>query len=219
MDSPDKPPVNDGGMTAVGESREREPVPASYSTTQVAKMLGVTMPTIQRWVDQGLLKAWKTLGGHRRVDAESAHALRDARRAFAVPKPPAGASPRSALRVVVVDDNPDDRDLLVALCEHAFPGCAVTAVENGFQGLVAIGMQAPEVVVTDLMMPKMDGFELLTQLSAHCAVRPRLIVAATSLSPEEVRALGPLPAGIPLLRKPFVPEAFVETVRSAWAGR
>lgn len=216
---PDAPDPTGGPPIDTGEGRAEPAAPASYSTTQVARMLGVTMPTVQRWVDQGLLTAWKTLGGHRRIDAASAEALQAARRAAMAPDARPASPQDSRLRVIIVDDNPDDRDILTALCEQAFPGCSVTAVENGFQGLVAIGAQAPHVVVTDLMMPKMDGLELLAQLSAHCAVRPRLIMAATSLSDDQVRAMGTLPADVPLLRKPLDPAAFVAAARSAWQDR
>ncbi|XVJ69915.1 MAG: excisionase family DNA-binding protein [Rhizobacter sp.] len=47
----------------------------TYSTVEIARRLGVSIQTVQRWVDSGKLKAWKTLGGHRRIDAESAEAL------------------------------------------------------------------------------------------------------------------------------------------------
>jgi excisionase family DNA binding protein len=47
----------------------------SYSTVEIARRLGVSIQTVQRWVDAGRLKAWKTLGGHRRIDADSAEAL------------------------------------------------------------------------------------------------------------------------------------------------
>lgn len=49
--------------------------PRTYSTVEIARRLGVSIQTVQRWVDTGKLKAWKTLGGHRRIDAESAEAL------------------------------------------------------------------------------------------------------------------------------------------------
>ncbi len=47
----------------------------SYSTVEVSRRLGVSIQTVQRWVDSGHLKAWKTLGGHRRISAESAETL------------------------------------------------------------------------------------------------------------------------------------------------
>ena len=71
----------------------------SLSTAEVARLFRVSVPTIQRWVDAGHLKAWKTPGGHRRVDAASVQALRAG--------PAQAAGP---VQVVVVDDNPDDRD-------------------------------------------------------------------------------------------------------------
>ena len=47
----------------------------SYSTADIAKRLGISPQTVQRWVDSGRLKAWKTPGGHRRIDARSAELL------------------------------------------------------------------------------------------------------------------------------------------------
>jgi excisionase family DNA binding protein len=190
--------------------------PASYSTAQVARMLGVTMPTVQRWVDQGLLKAWKTLGGHRRVDAASADALLQERRAIALPVAPADAADGARpLRIVVIDDNPDDRDLIAAVCQEAFASrCEITLAENGFQGLVAIGAQVPDLVVTDIVMPKMDGLELIAQLSRHASAAPRLIVAVTSLAPDELPPGPALPAGVRLLRKPLDSQRLVELLRA-----
>lgn len=49
--------------------------PRTYSTVEIARRLGVSIQTVQRWVDAGHLKAWKTMGGHRRISAESAEAL------------------------------------------------------------------------------------------------------------------------------------------------
>jgi len=92
-------------------SNSRAPMgPPSFSTAHVARRLGVSVPTVQRWVDLGHLKAWKTVGGHRRIDAGSAEdfiRLQSAKLGVAAIGP--AAAPFLAL---VVDDNPDDRDLL-----------------------------------------------------------------------------------------------------------
>jgi excisionase family DNA binding protein len=175
----------------------------------VAERLGVSVPTVQRWVDAGYLKAWKTPGGHRRIDAESAEAV------FRAQRLPADDAAGGGLRVLIVDDSPEDREVLAALCESALPGARVALAENGFQGLVAIGQDEPEIVITDIVMPKMDGIEMLTQLSGHCQVQPKVLVAVSSLSPAQVARRGSLPEGVLYLGKPLEPDEFSAALRQA----
>jgi excisionase family DNA binding protein len=164
--------------------------PSSYSTADVARRLGVSIPTVQRWVDLGHLKAWKTVGGHRRIEAESAERL------FRSQEHPTHAPPPIPLSVMVIDDNPGDRELLAALLESALPGARISVSDNGFQALVAIGRSAPDVVVTDIVMPHMDGFEMLRQLSTQCVVRPSMMVVVSSRTPAQFAAMGTLPADV-----------------------
>lgn len=171
--------------------------------------MGVSVPTVQRWVDAGLLQAWKTLGGHRRIDAASADALFSAQQ-------PGDAAAQSAkeLRVIVVDDNPDDRDLLVALAEEAFPGAAIQAAENGFLGLMAIGQHRPQVVLTDIQMPQLDGLEMLRQLTRSAGSRPSVLVAVSSLDAQQLAQRGGVPESVHHVRKPIDdPQALVGLLR------
>ena len=180
--------------------------PASYSTAEVARRLGVSIPTVQRWVDLGHLKAWKTVGGHRRIEAESAERMFRAQGAEKLALP---------LLVLVVDDNPDDRDLLSALIETALPGAEIGTADNGFQALVSIGQRAPDVLITDIVMPNMNGVEMLRQLSSQCVVRPRLILATSSQTPEQFARLGPLPDGVGFVPKPIEPALFMTQLKAA----
>ena len=180
--------------------------PASYSTADVARRLGVSIPTVQRWVDLGHLKAWKTVGGHRRIEAESAERMFRSQGAMQQPSP---------MSVMVVDDNPDDRNLLSVLVETALPGSRISVAENGFQALVSIGQSVPDVLITDIVMPHMNGFQMLKELSTRCSVRPRMIFAVSSLTPKQFAALGELPADVKFLPKPIDAEVFIETVQSA----
>ena len=194
------------------------PPAASYSTAYVAKRLGVSIPTVQRWVDSGHLKAWKTVGGHRRIEAEIAeqffksHAMTSTSGSA-----DAARSPDEPLSVIVVDDNPDDRDLLVVLVETALPGAAITVAENGFQALVAIGQKAPDVLITDIVMPNMNGFEMLRHLSTRGDVRARAIVAVSSRTPEQFAQLGDLPVDVKFIAKPIDQQQFLETVQAVVA--
>jgi len=189
------------------------PPPTSYSTAYVARLLGVSVPTVQRWVDSGHLKAWKTIGGHRRIEAESAERLfraQDAGLRSAPPEPP--------VSVVIVDDNPDDRELLVVLVENSLPGAAITVAENGFQGLVAIGRHRPQLVVTDIAMPHMDGLEMLREIATRGDIRPQAILAVSSRTSAQLARQGGLPADVKLIAKPIEPRAFIAAVREAVYG-
>lgn len=179
-----------------------KPSRQSYSTVFVAKRLGVSVPTVQRWVDAGRLKAWKTLGGHRRVDAESADRLfRQQDEGLLV------IEPDVSVTAVIVDDNPDDLDILVAMVESALPGAKVFTARNGYEGLLKIGQIQPDLVITDVSMPTMDGIEMIRQLTLHTGAKLPLVLAVSSLSADQVARRGTLPPGVHLLSKPLNHEA------------
>lgn len=190
----------------------------SYSTTEVAQRLGISTQTVQRWVDTGQLKAWKTLGGHRRIEAEGVELLF---RLHGQAQPdgtspaatPASDAPVQALSILIVDDNPDDRDILAHLVSEAFPKATVAAATNGFHGLVALGRMAPDILITDLLMPHMNGFEMLRQLLVGCAVKPRYILAVSSNALEDLTDKGHLPQGIAFMRKPLEPDEFIALLK------
>jgi excisionase family DNA binding protein len=187
--------------------------PSSYSTAYVARRLGVSVPTVQRWVDAGHLRAWKTVGGHRRIEAESAERLFRSQAGQAAAG--VAAPPCAPVSVVIVDDNPDDRELLVVLVENALPGAGITVAENGFQGLVAIGRHAPRLVVTDIAMPHMDGLRMLRELAGHAEVRPGAMIAVSSRTPAQLAAQGGLPPGVRFVAKPIDPAVFAAAVEAA----
>ncbi len=195
--------------------------PPSYSTAHLARRLGVSVPTVQRWVDLGHLKAWKTVGGHRRIDAESAENFIRVQTQQRGGEALDAASPAEAVvpfSVLVVDDNPDDRDLLCALVEIAVPGARIVVAANGFDALIEVGKTMPDLIITDITMPHMDGVEMIRHLSARGDARPPAIVAVSSHSAAHVDKLGGLPAGVTLLSKPLEPARFVETVNLALDG-
>jgi excisionase family DNA binding protein len=190
----------------------------SYSTVEVAKRLGISLQTVQRWVDSGRLKAWKTPGGHRRIDAASAEKLFE-EYAQALGQDTAGDASTLAqsrpVQVVIVDDDAMDRELISTLVQAALPRAQLRVAGNGFQGLVMIARFAPEIVVTDVHMPHMDGFEMIRNVLADAQTRPRLMIAVSAKSAKELADFGQLPSEVLLLRKPLEREAFVAALRRA----
>ena len=184
---------------------------ASFSTAEAARRLGVSIPTIQRWVDAGRLKAWRTLGGHRRIDAASLEALIGSQaRAGAMPSEAAAPS------VLVVEDDPVDRELLASLVLATWPDARLGVAPNGFEALLVIGRDVPDIVISDIVMPHMDGLEMLRQLARSQLKLPRLLVAVSALKPAQVRKMGGLPPRVLFIAKPIEPEVAVAALASAW---
>ncbi|MEY4751310.1 MAG: hypothetical protein RIQ60_3524 [Pseudomonadota bacterium] len=178
------------------------------TTRQAAELLGVSIGTVQLWVENGVLDAWKTAGGHRRVQRDSVDRL--LRRKPADPGAPvaavaavapAPAQPR-ALSVVVVEDDPH----LLRLYEHQLGrwpmGPQVVAIDNAVNALLLLGRSRPDLLITDLNLPLMDGFAMLRTLCASPEVSRTTIVAVSGLGADEVAARGGVPYGVELLPKP-----------------
>jgi signal transduction histidine kinase/CheY-like chemotaxis protein len=91
--------------------------------------------------------------------------------------------------VLVVEDDPDQRQSMKSAL--AAMDYAVEVAGNGREGLQRIEARTPDVIVLDLMMPEMDGFEFMAALQADSARRdiPVLIVTAKDLSPDDRRRL------------------------------
>ena len=91
--------------------------------------------------------------------------------------------------VLVVDDDPDARQLVRRTLEQA--GRTVLEAENGQVALERVAEEMPDLVVLDLMMPVMDGFQFLRELRRSEAGRgvPVLVLTAKDVSPEEKRFL------------------------------
>lgn len=169
-------------------------------TFEAARLLGLSVGTVQSLVEQGELNAWKTSGGHRRIYLESIEQYRQ-KHGKVVP-PSTAAAAEGALRVLVVED--DEVTLAVikaAIASWQLPiECDYT--NSGVKALLEIGSLRPRVLLTDLMMPGVDGFELVATLDRDATFSSLLIVAITSLSDEEIQAKGGLPARVQLLKKP-----------------
>jgi len=178
----------------------------TYSTVEVAQRLGVSVQTVQRWVDDGRLRAWKTLGGHRRIDASDANALF---RAFSTAPVTQEQRADRGPAVLVVDNEADDRELAISLVRTALPLATVTGAGSGFEALLAVGQQQFDVLITDVVMPHMNGFEMLRHLASAGPRRPRFLLAISSHSLDELRSMGPLPPEVVLMSKPLTQNGFV----------
>ena len=91
-------------------------------------------------------------------------------------------------KVLVVDDNPDKRYLLSCILERHFH---VIEADNGRKALTMIEEVQPDVVLLDVLMPELDGFEFLQELRKQPAFVdiPVIVVTAKDLTAEDYRIL------------------------------
>lgn len=175
------------------------------STKEAASLLGVSHRTVQLWVESGVLQAWKTAGGHRRILLTSVHRLVAQRNHAVTGGQPAPASPaRSApagRRIVMADDDAT----LLRLYELEMSGWGLDAqlikARDGFDALIRIGEARPDLLISDLNMPGMDGFRMVRTLRADPRYGNMAIIVISGLDPATIKSMG-LPDDIPVFSKP-----------------
>ena len=174
---------------------------AYVSTREAADLLGISLRTAQLWVESGVLLAWKTSGGHRRILRKSVDALlaERARQASSGSSPSVG---KAGLKVVVVEDDQDLLRLIELSLTDLPQNIEVRSAKDGFAGLVLIGQFLPDLVIADLNMPGMDGFRMINSLIGS-EFAPAKIIVSTALSPADIELKGGLPDSIEILQKPY----------------
>ncbi len=175
------------------------------STRDAAKLLGISVRTAQMWVEEGRLRAWKTPGGHRRILRESVDAILQRRQQETAGVP-------DDFDILVVEDDRVQRQILESKLAALRPGLSVRVAYNGMEGLIKIGERQPQLLITDLAMPGIDGFRMLATLTSTPLLRPMQIIAVTGLSEEEISASGGLPAGVAVFHKPLSLPALLNLV-------
>lgn len=184
----------------------------SFCTTKEAStLLGVSVGTVQLWVESGLLQAWKTAGGHRRVMRDSVERLlhkapqAPAHTLQSLPStnlPPAVLAAPRRLRILVVEDDPSLLRLYQVRMASWPMAPDVEVSNNAFNALLSMGRSCPDLLVTDLHMPGIDGFGMLQALEKAPESASMRTVVVTGLDAAGILARGGLPARVEVLSKP-----------------
>lgn len=157
-----------------------------YLTTgEAARMCGVAVNSIKRWMRQGRIPHIQTPGGHWRIPKG------DFQRFMATLKPRMDAE--DLPRVLIIDDDPQVCAILeAALASEALFPCETACAHDGYGGLIQIGRWCPDLLVLDIMMPGINGLELLHRLHAEpvlCVDMKILVCTAADDRPVVMRRI------------------------------
>ncbi len=183
------------------------------STFMIAQMLHVDPGSVANWIDQSLLKAHRTPGGHRRV------AIEDLLRFLREHNMPVPAELQNGPhRVLIVDDEEAVRTMISSAVRKHLPEYEPIEAPDGFHAGTILATMKPEVVVLDLRMPGMDGFEVCRLIKSQEETRHIEIIAMTAYTQEEnKRRILECGARI-CLDKPLDIDELVREIRAAAEG-
>jgi excisionase family DNA binding protein len=178
------------------------------TSLEVAKLIDTSRTTVQRWIDAGQLKAFRTVGNHRRVKPDDLFAFLK-RQGMPIP-----SGLQRKVRVLVIDDESRYLKALKAVIERADKRFEVEIAEDGLDGLLTVGARHPDIVLLDAMMPGWDGFEVCRRLKRNPDTKKILVVGMSGLASNEEAFRK---AGVDaFVKKPLDPQLLLAVV--AWLG-
>jgi excisionase family DNA binding protein len=170
---------------------------------QAAKYLGVAQSTIRKWSDVGRVPAFYTPGGHRRYRRADLDAFLER----------SGPGTRNATgpRILIVDD--DERLRAYVRANLELEGFAVREAGDAESGLDALEEEPPDLILLDVMMPQVDGWEMLRRVQERYGVGtiPVLMFSGKVEPVEEDEAAARGARGF--IGKPFDPQQLIDRAK------
>jgi len=170
---------------------------------QAAKYLGVAQSTIRKWSDQRRLPAFYTPGGHRRYRRGDLDAFLE--------RSGAGARSTEGPVVLIVDDDDKLREFVRVNLE--MEGYTVREAASAREGLDVLEELSPDLVLLDVMMPEMDGWEMLRQLHERHGVGAIPVIVFSGQVEEDLGDVASRGAQA-FIGKPFSPQSLIERTKA-----
>ncbi|MHC4780346.1 MAG: response regulator [Planctomycetota bacterium] len=186
-----------------------------YTSHEVSRLCGVAPITVGRWIRAGKLKAFRTVGGHRRILKADLEAFMEEFRIPVDEGSPKGK--RSARRILVVDDDEVMIRVLTDMIGTFEGDWEVRGAENGFEAGRMVEGFRPQLVFLDLMMPGIDGFEVCRRIKSDSKTEGSEVVGLTGFfTPENRKSLMDSGA-LEVYRKPIDLETLTAIVEKVFA--
>jgi excisionase family DNA binding protein len=169
---------------------------------QAAKFLGVAQSTLRKWADREIVPCIKTPGEHRRFLRRDLEQFLDRSRPGARHEGPV---------VLIVDDDPGLREFVRVSLEGA--GYVVREAASGEEGLAALEDESPALILLDVMMPKVDGWEMLRRVQERHGVGTIPVIMFSGKIDETSLAEATGRGAQEVVGKPFDPQQLIESTK------
>ncbi|MEK7389654.1 MAG: response regulator [Elusimicrobiota bacterium] len=149
----------------------------TYTTHDIATFCGVYPSSVVHWINDGKLKSYQTPGGHHRVTKEDLLAFL---RELKIPIP---RELMSRARILIVDDDAEVVRVIARAFSRVSALVETDTCRDGVEALIRIGQETPDLVILDLVMPKMDGLQVCRVLKSTEKTWGVKIIAITGKKP------------------------------------
>lgn len=151
-----------------------------YSTHDVSKFCNVYPSTVINWITEGILPAFTTPGGHRRIKKSDLIRLMK-RNGMPLPKE---LVEKEKHRVLVVDDDLNILKMIETILKSE-DILEVATVKGGFEAGVMVVEWKPDIILLDILMPEIDGYEVCQRIRQTDETKDIPIIAVTALNDEK----------------------------------
>jgi len=156
------------------------------TVSQASDYCKVSSKTIINWIEAGHIKAYKTVGGHRRIKRED---LDQFLKEKGMPIP-GEIKPEEKKKILVVDDDKIIVETIVQALEEDEYGYEMISASDGFEAGLQVSHFRPDLLILDIMMPDINGYEVCKKIKSNPETRDiKIIVLSAYLDDEAFREM------------------------------
>jgi len=156
------------------------------TVSQASKYCNVSSKTIINWIEAGHLKAYKTVGGHRRIKQDDlAQFLKDK----GMPMPEESKA-EERKKILVVDDDKIIVETIVQSLEEDEHGYEMISASDGFEAGLQVNHFKPDLLILDIMMPDINGYEVCRKVKSNPETKDiKIIILSAYLNDEAFKQM------------------------------
>ena len=179
------------------------PAIGALTTREAARLMGISVTSVQKLVDRGEIEAWVTSGGHRRIARASIQRILGS---SSLLLQQGSVLTTRATKILLAEDDPTQVrffQTILTRCSHPIELIVATDASTA---LIQLERGRPDLVVTDLLMKPFDGFHLINVMQTDPVYYALDVIVLSCLTREEADSHGKIPEWVAYYQKPVSPD-------------